>query len=136
MLVQSLAGAAGLTALVLLVHLHASAVVLVATAGLAGLALPQIGPLARVRWRPITAGTGAHQRRLVDAAFSYEGAADEASFAVGPALIGLGAVAVSPSGGLLARRRAARGLRLGLRAAPLRAARRGAAWPARSRAGC
>ena len=100
-LAQSLAGAAGLTSLVLLVHLHASSVVLVATAALAGLALPQIGPLARVRWRPITAGTGEHQRRLVDAAFSYEGAADEASFAVGPALIGLGAVAVSPSGGLL-----------------------------------
>ena len=101
-LAQSLAGATALATLVLLVHLHASGVVLVATAGLAGLALPQIGPLARVRWRPLTAGTGEHQRRLVDAAFSYEGAADEASFAVGPALIGLGAVAVSPSGGLLA----------------------------------
>ena len=100
-LVQSLAGAAGLAALVALVHLHAPAGALVGAAALTGLALPQVGPLARVRWRPITAGTGPHQRRLVDAAFSYEGAADEASFAVGPALVGLAAVAISPSGGLL-----------------------------------
>ncbi|MFC4783217.1 MFS transporter [Nocardioides sp. MAHUQ-72] len=100
-LAQSLAGGGALALLVLLVHLDAQAAALIGAAGLAGLALPQIGPLARVRWRPITAGTGAHQRRLVDAAFSYEGAADEASFAVGPALVGVGAVVVSPSGALL-----------------------------------
>ncbi|GAA2139344.1 MFS transporter [Nocardioides koreensis] len=100
-LVQSLAGAAGLAAVVLLVQLHAADAALVAVAALAGLALPQIGPLARVRWRPLTAGTGAQQRRLVDAAYSYEGAADEASFAVGPAVVGVAAVALSPSGGLV-----------------------------------
>ena len=100
-LVQSLAGAAGLGALVLLVQLHAADAALVAVSALAGLALPQIGPLARVRWRPLTAGTGAQQRRLVDAAYSYEGAADEASFAVGPAVVGVAAVALSPSGGLV-----------------------------------
>lgn len=38
----------------------------------------------------------------MDAAYSYEGAADEASFAVGPALVGVAAVVVSPSGALLA----------------------------------
>ena len=74
---------------------------LVAVAAATGLAMPQVGPLARVRWRPLTSGTGPQQRRLVDAAFSYEGAADEASFALGPALIGLAAVLVSPSGGLV-----------------------------------
>ena len=100
-LVQSLAGAAGLGALVLLVQLHSRDAALVAVAALAGLALPQIGPLARVRWRPLTAGTGPQQRRLVDAAYSYEGAADEASFAVGPAVVGVAAVAISPSGGLI-----------------------------------
>jgi predicted MFS family arabinose efflux permease len=73
----------------------------VAGAALAGLTMPQVGPLARVRWRPITARTGGRQRRLVDVAFSYEGAADEASFAIGPALVGIGVVAVSPSGALL-----------------------------------
>lgn len=101
-LVQSLASAAALVALVGSVHSGAPDPVIVGIAALAGLAMPQVGPLARVRWRPITAGTGADQRRLIDVAFSYEGAADEASFAVGPALVGLGAVAVSPDGALLA----------------------------------
>ena len=101
-LVQALAGAASLALMVLLVHVGASEAAVVATAGLAGLTAPQIGPLARVRWRPITAATGAEQqRRLVDVAFSYEGAADEASFAVGPALVGLGVVAISPGGAIL-----------------------------------
>lgn len=100
-LVQSLAGAGLLALLVALVETGAPTAGLVVAAAAAGAALPQVGPLARVRWRPITAGAGRHQRRLVDAAFSYEGAADEASFAVGPALVGLGAVVVSPAGALL-----------------------------------
>ena len=100
-LVQSLAGAVALTALVALVHRGAPDAAVVAVAALAGLTMPQVGPLARVRWRPITAATGTEQRRLVDVAFSYEGAADEASFALGPALIGLGVVAISPGGALL-----------------------------------
>lgn len=100
-LVQSLAGAASLTALVTLVHAGATDGAVVVAAAVAGLTMPQVGPLARVRWRPITARTGSDQRRLVDVAFSYEGAADEASFALGPALVGLGVVLVSPSGALL-----------------------------------
>ncbi|MFT4289384.1 MFS transporter [Nocardioides sp.] len=100
-LVQALAGAAALTALVALVHAGAADAAVVGAAALAGLTMPQVGPLARVRWRPITARSGAHQRRLVDTAFSYEGAVDEASFAVGPALIGLGVVLISPGGALL-----------------------------------
>ncbi|ANH37464.1 Major Facilitator Superfamily protein [Nocardioides dokdonensis FR1436] len=100
-LVQSLLGATGLIALVGVVDAGVSDLTVVAVAALTGLATPQVGPLARVRWRPLTEGRP-HQRRLVDAAFSYEGAADEASFALGPALIGLAAVLVSPSGGLIA----------------------------------
>ena len=100
-LVQSLAGAASLVALVLLVDAGAADAAVVATAALAGLTMPQVGPLARVRWRPITARTGSQQRRLVDVAFSYEGAADEASFALGPALVGICVVVVSPGGALL-----------------------------------
>lgn len=100
-LVQSLLGAAGLAALVAVVGAGAADALVVATAGATGLALPQVGPLARVRWRPLTSGTGQHQRRLVDAAFSYEGAADEASFAIGPALVGLSVAVASPSGALL-----------------------------------
>lgn len=100
-LAQSLGGAVALTLAVALVHADAAESAIVAAAALAGLTMPQVGPLARVRWRPITALTGAHQHRLVSTAFSYEGAADEASFALGPALVGLGAVALSPSGSVL-----------------------------------
>lgn len=102
-LVQSLLGAGGLAVLVGLAHANAPESTLVVTAAAAGLVLPQVGPLARVRWRPITADSPTqHQRQLMDAAFSYEGAADEASFVLGPALVGLGAVLLSPGGALLA----------------------------------
>ncbi|SEF16477.1 MFS transporter [Jiangella alba] len=101
-LAQSLTAGVALAALVAAVQSDASIPVLVGAAAVAGFTMPQVGPLARVRWRPITHRTGAAQPRLVDAAFSYEGAADEASFVLGPALVGLGAVALSPSGALLA----------------------------------
>lgn len=100
-LVQSLAGSAAMVGLVLLTLAGQPGPVLVASAVVVGLVLPQVGPLARVRWRPITESAGQHQRRLMNAAFSYEGAADEASFVLGPALVGLAAVAVSPSGAML-----------------------------------
>jgi len=100
-LVQSLAGAAGL---VTLVSLSAAGIPWpgqAAAAAATGLVLPQVGPLARVRWRPITRHAGSEQGRLVDAAFSYEGAADEASFVVGPALVGGFAALVAPAAALL-----------------------------------
>jgi hypothetical protein len=100
-LVQSLAGAAALTGLVALAARDAPANLLIVAAAVTGLLLPQIGPFARARWRSITDGSAQEQRRLVDAAFAYEGAADEASFVLGPALIGVAAVLVSPAGGLL-----------------------------------
>lgn len=101
MLVQSVAAATALVALVALVMADAQLPALVAAAALAGLTMPQVGPLARVRWRPITRGAGASQPRLVDAAFSYEGAADEASFVLGPALVGAIAVVLDPGGALV-----------------------------------
>ena len=97
---QSLAGGAGLVLLVLVTHSGASSPLVIATSALAGLAIPQIGPLARVRWGPVLAGTR-DRRRLLDAAFSYEGAADELSFVLGPATVGLLAVLVDPSEALL-----------------------------------
>ena len=100
-LVQSVAGGLGLVALVLLTQLDAPVPALVGAAAATGAFLPQIGPLARVRWRPITAGSGARQHRLVETAFSYEGAADEASFVLGPALLGLLVVIAAPGTGLL-----------------------------------
>jgi MFS family permease len=95
-LVQSVVGGLGLLVLVALADAGVSPVLVVASAALAGAAMPQIGPLARVRWRPITRDTGHRQPRLMDAAFSYEGAADEASFVLGPALLGLVVVLASP----------------------------------------
>ncbi|WP_263119488.1 MFS transporter [Cellulomonas fimi] len=100
-LVQSLAGTAGLIGLVLLAHHGAPNPAMIAMSAALGAVLPQVGPLARVRWRPLAARSGSDQRRLVDAAFSYEGAADEASFALGPALVGIAAVLVSPAGALI-----------------------------------
>lgn len=100
-LVQSLVGALGLAAVVLVTAPDAPRALIFAAAAVTGFAMPQVGPLARVRWRPITRDTG-DQRRLVDAAFSYEGAADEASFVLGPALIGVLAIVAEPAGALLA----------------------------------
>ncbi|MBC7595955.1 MAG: MFS transporter [Kineosporiaceae bacterium] len=99
-LVQSLAGACGLIALVVATHQGASAAAAIAIAAAAGFAMPQVGPLARVRWQPITRNAN-DQRRLIDAAFSYEGAADEASFVFGPALVGALAILVDPGGALV-----------------------------------
>lgn len=96
-LVQSLGGGLALLGLVALaVGDHSPALVL-ASAALAGLLVPQVGPLARVRWRPMTRTTGAQQPRLMETAYSYEGAADEASFVMGPALVGAVAVVASPT---------------------------------------
>ena len=97
---QSLAGGAGLVLLVLVTQSGASSPAVIATSALAGLAIPQIGPLARVRWGPVLVGAR-DRRRLLDAAFSYEGAADELSFVLGPATVGLLAVLVDPSEALL-----------------------------------
>lgn len=99
-LVQSLAGGAGMVAIVWATEVEAPALAIIGVAALAGLATPQIGPLARVRWQPITKDAP-DQRRLIDAAFSYEGAADEISFVLGPATVGALAVVVAPGDALL-----------------------------------
>ena len=87
LLVQCLGGAAGLVGIVATRYFDTPWWLTAVVAALAGFALPQIGQLARVRWRPIIGSHGA-DGRLVTTAFSYEGAADEASFVVGPMLVG------------------------------------------------
>lgn len=99
-LAQSLASAAALVALVALTSGGVRWQWLAVVAAVAGLACPQIGPLARVRWRPMTEGQP-DQGRLVTTAFSYEGAADEATFVLGPALIGAGVAFTSPAVAML-----------------------------------
>jgi MFS family permease len=65
---------------------------LVAAALLVGATCSQVGPLARVRWRGLTGG----ERRELDTALSYESTADELTFVLGPALVGLLASLVAP----------------------------------------
>lgn len=100
-LVQSLTAAGSLAALVAFVGRDAPLLAVAMIAAVAGAATPHVGPLARARWRPITSTSGTLQPRLVNAAYSYEGAADEASFVFGPALVGLVTVLINPSGALL-----------------------------------
>ncbi|UFU01949.1 MFS transporter [Ruania suaedae] len=105
LLVQSLVGTAGLVWLVLAASSYTSGDPwwpLVLIAGASGAFLPQVGTLARVRWRPIARRSGRSEQPLVDAAFSYEGAADEASFVLGPAVVGLVAAMLNPSAALIA----------------------------------
>lgn len=69
--------------------------VAIALAGFAGLSLPQVGPLSRVRWLAMS-------RDDVSAAFAFEGVVDEVVYIIGPALVGIVAVALSPQVSLLA----------------------------------
>ncbi|NKX54600.1 MFS transporter [Arthrobacter mobilis] len=70
----------------------AGAAVNLAAALMVGLTCPQVGPLARVRWMAMTE----RRRELRDTALSYESTADELTFVLGPALVGLLAALVAP----------------------------------------
>jgi len=92
----------------------ADAAAVVITAFLSGASCPQVGPMARVRWMALTtrdlaatdparttggpagergpgrtSGSIATRRAELDTALSYEGTADELTFVLGPALVGL-----------------------------------------------
>jgi len=72
-----------------------------AVAFAAGATSPQVGPLARVRWMSLTAnadGTAppSNPSRDLDTALSYESTADEVTFVLGPALVGILASLVAP----------------------------------------
>ncbi|WP_026552403.1 MFS transporter [Arthrobacter sp. H20] len=71
----------------------ASTALILASAFGMGLTCPQIGPLARVRWIALTRGT---QPGDLDTALSYESTADELTFVLGPALVGLLASLITP----------------------------------------
>lgn len=85
---QCIIGAIGLGAVVISRRADLAWQVTAVAAAATGIAIPQIGQLARVRWRPLIARADGPDS-LVGTAFSYEGAADEASFVCGPALVGL-----------------------------------------------
>jgi len=68
-----------------------------ASAFLAGASCPQVGPLARVRWMALTSqGNAPDNRRDLDTALSYESTADEVTFVLGPALVGILASLLAP----------------------------------------
>lgn len=101
LLVQSVGGALALLALVVLSRQDVPWQLLAVVSGVAGVFVPQVGTLARVRWRELTRAKGGQGFKLLSTAFSYEGAADEASFVLGPAIVGTTAAVVSPAGALL-----------------------------------
>lgn len=64
---------------------------------LAGATSPQVGPLSRVRWMALSRNLPEGERApMVDTALSLEGTADEITFVLGPALVGLLASLVAP----------------------------------------
>ncbi|MCB7135480.1 MFS transporter [Cellulosimicrobium marinum] len=65
---------------------------MLASAALVGASVPQVSPLARVRWLALAAD----EPRTLRAATSYESTADELGFVLGPALVGILAAAGSP----------------------------------------
>ena len=68
-----------------------------AAAFLSGASCPQVGPLARVRWMALTSrGSAPANRRDLDTALSYESTADEITFVLGPALVGILASLLAP----------------------------------------
>ncbi len=68
-----------------------------AMALIAGATSPQVGPLSRVRWMALSKKLPAKERGpAVDTALSLEGTADEITFVMGPALVGLLASLVAP----------------------------------------
>ena len=68
-----------------------------AAAFVAGVSCPQVGPLARVRWMALTsAGNRPGSGKDLDTALSYESTADELTFVLGPALVGILASLIAP----------------------------------------
>lgn len=68
-----------------------------AAALLVGATSPQVGPLSRVRWMALSKKLpGKEQGPAVDTALSLEGTADEITFVLGPAMVGLLASLVAP----------------------------------------
>jgi MFS family permease len=103
LLFAALFNTAAVVALVLTAYLVpagedlAAAAPMLAAAFVAGASCPQVGPLARVRWMALTSGRGkAGNARDLDAALSYESTADELTFVLGPALVGILASLFAP----------------------------------------
>lgn len=103
-LITALVDTALIAALVIAVIADAPLAVLIALAALGGLCLPQVGPMARTRWVVLIRKGPEHgleRERSVSAAMSVEGVLDEASFVLGPALVGILTVTMSPTASVI-----------------------------------
>ncbi|CAM3743374.1 MFS transporter [Nocardiopsis rhodophaea] len=96
-LLTSLLDAALFVVLVAAVFAGAPVWLLAALAALAGLSMPQIGPLARSRWIALAKRRDHDRERSIAAALSVEGVLDETGFVIGPAVVGLLAVLADPA---------------------------------------
>ncbi|MFE4227346.1 MFS transporter [Arthrobacter sp. NPDC056886] len=106
LLVSAFANTVAIVALILAAYLIpgaqdlAPAVPVLVAAFVAGASCPQVGPLARVRWMALTSrtsGRGAAANSAdLDTALSYESTADELTFVLGPALVGILASLLAP----------------------------------------
>ena len=75
----------------------AAALPVLLAAFVAGASCPQVGPLARVRWMALTSRGGRQADPAdLDTALSYESTADELTFVLGPALVGILASLIAP----------------------------------------
>ncbi len=93
-LATALVNASALVATALVVLGGGGVVATAAFAALTGFASPQVGPLSRVRWSALLSGRG--HSDLLPTAMAYESGADETSYVVGPALVGLLALVGPP----------------------------------------
>ncbi|MGY3320484.1 MFS family permease [Arthrobacter sp. TE12232] len=108
LLVSAIANTAAIFALILAAYLISgmqdlsAAAPALAAAFVAGASCPQVGPLARVRWMALTSRTSGAGRAAgatsadLDTALSYESTADELTFVLGPALVGVLASLLAP----------------------------------------
>ncbi|MDN5977241.1 MFS transporter [Acidipropionibacterium jensenii] len=96
MILQAMAGGIALIVEAVVAVIGAPWPVVAAIGAVAGFFMPQIGTMARVRWRQIAAARPAQRAGILETSFAWEGSGDEASFALGPALTGVLAVALGP----------------------------------------
>ncbi|MGW8377153.1 MFS transporter [Streptomyces sp. ODS28] len=96
----ALLNAVAVAALVAAALLRTPTVPLSVIALLAGLSVPQVGPMSRSRLVAMARGAEADER-TVSAALSFDGTLDEISFVLGPALVGVAATVAHPAAALI-----------------------------------
>ncbi|WP_421092324.1 MFS transporter [Pseudarthrobacter sp. CC4] len=101
LLIASLLNTAAVVALMLAVwamgEFGGVTAAVLASAFVSGASCPQVGPLARVRWMALASrGPAADRAKDLHTALSYESTADEVTFVLGPALVGILASLLAP----------------------------------------